>query len=104
MSHVVIATFHFTTCDDRTTFLNILSSPDGLVKTRAWPGCKLIECSLPDDDDDTLLVLYERWENQSDHAAYMNMRKDSGLFDKLTDLLAGGLEGLEIERLTLENV
>jgi len=99
MTHTVIATCNFKSLKDKNTFLEILHGDDGLVKTRNWSGCILIECYITNDNDKQV-VLWEKWDKQSDHESYMAMRKESGLFDLLETLLESPLE---VSRLTKED-
>jgi len=96
MLHTVCVDFTFKTLEDKTKFMDILKSENGLVKTRAWPGCVLIEC-YGNDANDRQLVLWEKWDKQSDHESYMEMRKEAGMLDLLGSMLE---QPLDIVRLS----
>jgi len=98
--HTISATFTFLTSEKRDTFLNILNSPDGLAVTRVWPGCVSIECYTVQDNENQV-VLWEKWNKQADHEKYMSMRKETGMFDLLENLLA---KPFEVVRLSEEVV
>ena len=83
--------FNFNTVDDKNTFTEILRGAGGLVVTKAWPGCVSIDV-YNSVSDETQLVLWEKWEKQSDQEAYMEMRKETGLLDLLTPMLSGPLD------------
>jgi len=93
--HTVSATFTFLNSEKKETFLNILNSMDGLSVTRLWPGCISIECYTVQDNENQV-VLWEKWNQRSDHEAYMAMRKESGMFDLLDTLLAKPFEVLRL--------
>ena len=40
-----------------------------------------------DEDNPDVLILDQKWKSKENHQAYVQMRKDTGLFDKLTDML-----------------
>ena len=42
---------------------------------------------LVDQDHPDVLVLAQKWKTKENHQAYVQMRKDSGMFDKLTEML-----------------
>ena len=94
--HTVSATFKFKTIEGRDTFINILKGNDGFIKTRQFKGCQMIECYISNSNDKHI-ILWEKWDAQSDHEAYLEMRKNAGLFDLLGDLLE---EPLDIVRMT----
>ena len=56
----------------------------------------MIECYISNSNDKHV-ILWEKWDAQSDHEAYLEMRKNAGLFDLLGDLLE---EPLDIVRMT----
>ena len=96
--HVVIATFKFKTVEDKDTFLEILNSDNGLSKTRDCNGCIQIDC-CSSNHNDKQIVIFQKWQKQADHEAYLQMRKESGMFDILEGMLSGPLE---IDRYTLQ--
>jgi len=89
-SHVVFATFNFKSEEFRREFENMLASEDGLKKTRSFKGCRLIEC-LRDNSKNTIVIRQE-WDSQEDHEAYFQTRKDSGMLDKVSEMIDGELE------------
>ena len=87
--HYVTATFNFKDDDSQKKFLGVLSSEDGLKVTRAFKGCRNIECYTTDDGE---FVIRQAWDSRQDHAAYMAMRKESGLFDSVMGLVSKPFE------------
>ena len=77
-------------------FVDMLKTPDGLAKTRAFPGCIKIEAFDDKDDPDTL-ILWQKWKTKQHHQTYLTMRRDSGLLDKLKDDLAEPLAPLYLD-------
>tara|TARA_Y100000589_G_scaffold329762_2_gene377344 strand:- start:928 stop:1233 length:306 start_codon:yes stop_codon:yes gene_type:complete len=98
-THVVIATFNFNSVENKNEFLDILRGENGLVKTRACTGCIQIECTESNTHDRQVVIL-QKWNKQEDHEAYLEMRKESGMFDVLEKLLS---EPLNVQRFTLLN-
>ena len=68
--YTLTATFTFSTFENKKKFLEILKSPDGLVITRAWPGCELIECYTVQGND-YQVFLWEKWDTKNSHEKYM---------------------------------
>jgi len=93
--HTVCAKFTFQS-GKKQEFLDILNGPNGLSLTRKWEGCISIDFYQSTDDENTL-VAWQKWESQENHASYLQMRKDSGLFDKLTELLSDPLQITHLE-------
>ncbi len=98
--HTVIATFNFKEEGGKNTFLDILKGEDGLVKTRKSEGCVSIDLceSLTSSKR---LVIFQKWKKQSNHEAYLQMRKETGLFDLLSTLLS---EPLDVQRFDLIDI
>ena len=96
--HVVLATFNFKTIDDKKGFLSMLDGPDGLKVTRDSPGCRLIEC-LSDNSDENKLVIRQEWDKQEDHEAYFQKRVESGMIDKLKEMLDGEIQVMRFSKL-----
>ena len=94
--HVVIATFNFNSVENKNNFLEILNSENGLVKTRECNGCIKIEC-CESNSNNKQVVIFQKWNKQEDHEAYLNMRKESGMFDLLESMLE---EPLKVDRFT----
>tara|TARA_Y100000748_G_C15305210_1_gene413913 strand:- start:281 stop:616 length:336 start_codon:yes stop_codon:yes gene_type:complete len=96
--HVVLATFNFKTIEDKNGFLGMLNGPDGLIMTRASPGCRLIEC-LSDNSDENKLVIRQEWDNQEDHEAYFQKRVESGMIENLKEILNGEIQVMRFSKL-----
>ena len=97
-THTVCATFTFNSAESKSKFLDILNGNDGLVKTREFSGCQMIEC-YESVSNDNQVVIWQKWNKQSDHAAYLKMRQDSGMFDVLNTLLESPLDVQHLARL-----
>lgn len=82
--HYVTATFTFKNDECSEKFKAVLSSEDGLKVTRAFKGCRNIECFTTEDN---AFVIRQIWDTKEDHGAYLAMRKESGLFDSVMELL-----------------
>ena len=93
--HTVSARFTFKP-GKKQEFLDILNGPDGLAVTRACEGFVSIDLYQSTEDENTL-VAWQKWQSQENHTAYLNLRKESGLFTKLEEMLA---EPLAITHLT----
>ena len=89
--HTVCATFNFKSLENKEKFLEILKSPEGLAKTRQCNGCQSIEC-YESSLNDKQVIIWQKWNKQEDHEAYLTMRKESGLFDLLDTLLETPLD------------
>ena len=83
---IVVATFTFVE-GKKAEFLELLHGPEGLQLTREFEGCISIDC-YDDQDDENSLVLIQEWDSRENHENYLNMRKDTGMFDLLDDMLA----------------
>tara|TARA_Y100000389_G_scaffold204506_1_gene257507 strand:+ start:14770 stop:15111 length:342 start_codon:yes stop_codon:yes gene_type:complete len=70
----------------KSEFVNMLSSEEGLVKTRNFKGCLSIEC-YEDINDCNTLIIYQKWDSKEDHCKYLEWRKETGLLDALSDML-----------------
>ena len=82
----VDATFEFKTDEFKKEFLKILDSKDGFEVTRKWSGCISVE-SFESEENPLEFTIRQKWEKSSDHDSYLQMRKDTGLFDKVTQML-----------------
>ena len=100
MVHTVLATFKFKSVELKQEFLEIAHSENGIAKTRKWKGCVAIEC-YDMADDETGVVIWQKWDNKDDHAAYFEMRKEEGLLDKIKETFS---EPLTMTHLTNINV
>lgn len=89
--HVVFATFNFKDAECRQEFETLLDGPDGLVKTRAFKGCRLIQC-LTDNADETKMIIRQEWDSQADHEAYYQTRVQSGMIDMLAEKMDGPID------------
>lgn len=89
--HTVCATFNFNSIESKQKFLDILKSTDGLSKTRQCKGCQSIEC-YESSLNDKQVVIWQKWDKQEDHEAYLAMRRESGMFDLLETLLESPLD------------
>jgi quinol monooxygenase YgiN len=91
MVHTVSAIFKFKSTETKTQFTDILKSPEGLAKTRVFPGCLSIEC-YEDKSDPLKVTIWQKWDSENDHSHYVKMRQDSGMFDKLAEMLEDGYD------------
>ena len=68
-------------------FMKMMEDPEtGLSVTKSSEGYINIDVFVDEDNSD-VLILDQKWKTKENHQAYVQMRKDTGLFDKLTDLL-----------------
>ena len=86
---IAIATFRCQE-DKKQDWLDWLAGEDGLVKTRAYEGCQLIE-TLSSPDSSTV-ILYEKWDSVEHHQAYVGWRLANGLGEMLEEMLESPLE------------
>jgi len=99
MSHTVCATFKFKD-GQKQNFLDILSGPDGLQVTRGWEGC--VSTNVFESSEDTnLLVVWGKWNSQANHDSYLEMRKSTGLFDQVMDMLSEPFEVLHLDSVSV---
>lgn len=89
--HIVLATFTFTSIDNKDAFLHMGRGPDGLAKTRACNGCRLIEV-LESNSDPYTLTIRQEWNSQADHEAYYDMRVQTGMIDQLAQMMEGDIK------------
>jgi len=68
-------------------FKDLMTDPSGIPTTRGFPGNILFECTL-DITDETIVRIYEKWENKEAWDAYMKFRSDSGFAAKLSSFVA----------------
>lgn len=57
-----------------------------LVDTRSYKGCIKIDV-LSNLDNPNNLVIYEMWENRQAYQEYYNWRTDTGVFEKLGEMI-----------------
>ena len=85
---IAIATFRCKE-DKKQAWLDWLAGDDGLVKTRAYDGCQLIE-TLSSPETSTVM-LYEKWDSVEQHQAYVGWRLANGLGEMLEEMLESQL-------------
>jgi quinol monooxygenase YgiN len=66
-----------------------------LEDTRAFAGCESIEAYVDQRDPD-LVVLWEKWEEEEHHEAYMAWRIEEGLLARLAPLFDGDARVLHL--------
>ena len=89
---VITARFVFKDEHKKNEFVELLSGEQGLGVTRKWKGCKSVEC-FESHENPLEFLIHQEWESESDHASYMEMRKQTGLFKKVTtEMLASPLD------------
>ena len=89
-NQIVVATFKFVD-GKKAEFEELLKGPQGLKVTREFEGCISIK-SYDDQDDPNNLILVQEWKSRSNHEAYLNMRKDTGLLETLQEMLSEPLK------------
>jgi quinol monooxygenase YgiN len=81
-------------------FMTMMQNPEtGLSVTQSSEGYIDIEV-LVDEDEPNVLVLVQKWKTKENHQAYVQMRRDSGMFDKLTEMLEVQPEIRYVKRLS----
>ncbi len=70
-----------------TAFKALMSDPNGVATTRAFPGNILFECTY-DLNDETTVRIYEKWENKESWDAYMKFRSETGFADQLSSFVS----------------
>jgi quinol monooxygenase YgiN len=93
--HVVFATFTFKNEEYRKEFEKKLTDADGLKKTRAFKGCRFIECLR--DNSENKIVIRQEWDSKEDQEAYFKSRQDSGMLENLKPMMQ---EDLVVSRFT----
>ena len=68
-------------------FKALMSDPNGVPTTRAFPGNILFECTS-DINNETTIRIYEKWENKEAWDAYMKFRSETGFADQLSSFVA----------------
>ena len=86
---IAMAVFRCKSDQEQGELLAWLGGDDGLVKTRVYDGCHGIETL---SGQDSVVVLYERWESVEHHQAYVGWRMENGLVELLEPWLAAPLE------------
>ncbi len=82
----VHAKMNFKTKEFKEEFKKLLHGEEGLKVTRAWPGCQFIEC-YESQEDECEFTIRQKWDNESDHASYLEMRKSTDLFASIMEKL-----------------
>ena len=95
MSHTVCATFKFKD-GKKQDFLDILNRPEGLEVTREGEGCSSISV-FESEEDPNLLVIWQKWESKTNHESYLEMRKSTGLFNQVMEMLNEPFEVLHLD-------
>ena len=91
MVHFVVATFKFKDKESLDSAKEIMKTPEGLTKTRTFPGNISIKVYQADDVENTL-VIFQNWASKDCHAAYLKMRTEEGLLGKISETLREPLE------------
>ena len=81
------------------TFMETMSSPEGLEKTRSFPGNILFEATFDTEDKNTIRI-FEIWENKESWDNYMKFRADSGFNPKLMSLLSEAPNFYNVSRIS----
>lgn len=58
-----------------------------LPATRSYDGC-LDLTTLQDHNDPNTLIILSKWQTKAQYEAYLNWRKETGVFDIFADMLA----------------
>ena len=81
-------------------FMEMMQNPEtGLSVTKSSEGYINIDVYVDEDNPD-VLILDQKWKSKENHQAYVQMRKDTGLFDKLTEMLVVEPEIIYIKALS----
>jgi hypothetical protein len=82
--HYVTATVTLKDEEKKAQFLTILDSPDGLAKTREWPGNEHIHIFV-DQENPLVVIIQQKWKQRSDHQKYYEHRVETGMIDKIQE-------------------
>ena len=74
---------------DPETGINLTKKSDGFINIDL----------LQDSEDPNILILVQKWKTKEDHMAYVQKRKDMGMFDQLTEMLQNKPEILYVNHL-----
>ena len=80
--HTVRAVFTFKDNESKKAFITFCNGERGLGITRAWEGCKAIEC-YETEDNRLEMTIWQKWASKENHESYIAMRKEKGDFDML---------------------
>lgn len=83
--------FTFKDEENKKKFLKLLQSDEGLALTRNSPGCESVEC-FESQENNLVFNIRQKWSSESEHADYMKMRKESGLFDSVLEMVSTPFE------------
>ena len=65
----------------------IMSSPDGLAKTRQHDGCEGVTGAI--EPGSNTMVLAETWTTKEKHQEYLKWRTETGMMDLIGPMLSG---------------
>ncbi len=85
--HTACAVFTFKDQESKQKFIDFCNGPKGLDITRNYKGCQSIEC-YQKHDNELSIVIWQKWNSQQDHEAYVKFRHEDGSFDFLGELVA----------------
>ena len=98
MVHFVVATFKFKDKEALDACKELMVTPDGLTKTRRFPGNISIKVYEAEDMENTLLI-FQNWASKEAHEAYLKMRTEEGLLGKISESLREELEIVHMKSL-----
>lgn len=96
----ISAKFPFKDEESKNKFIDILNGPKGLEVTRNSQGCLWINC-FESTDNPCEFIIQQKWEREEDHTAYLEMRKKTGLFDTVSEMLESPLEIVHMKENTM---
>ena len=87
MSHTVSAVFTFKDSSSKDRFIDFCNGETGLSVTRAWEGCKSIDC-FESQTNPLQVTIWQKWSSPQAHESYVKHRHDDGSFDFLGELIS----------------
>jgi quinol monooxygenase YgiN len=87
MSHTVSAVFTFKNSSSKDMFIDFCNGDNGLSVTRAWDGCKSIDCFEPHTNP-LQVTIWQKWASPQAHESYVKHRHEDGSFDFLDELIS----------------
>ena len=87
MSHTVSAVFTFKDSSSKDRFIDFCNGETGLSVTRAWEGCKSIDC-FESQTNPLQVTIWQKWSSPQAHETYVKHRHDDGSFDFLGELIS----------------
>lgn len=87
MSHTVSAVFTFKNSSSKDMFIDFCNGDNGLSVTRAWDGCKSIDC-FESHTNPLQVTIWQKWVSPQAHESYVKHRHDDGSFDFLGELIS----------------